>query len=245
MTDDDFDFPEYAIAYSKEARVMRYHLTEAAGHALTKIVDQLSFDPDSFPEHTTASDNHPDQYIYRHPLPRLELTYRIDRERKLLYFLHITAPKLDVAKPLFVSYAHEDKKWLLDLRKWLKPLERKDLIKIWDDRNIESGDKWQSEIEASLNDAKVALLLVSQHFVDSEFIANEELPRLLEAAETRGVKILWIAVDVSIVEDAYPELLEIQAMNSDPELPLAQLDPKQLALEFKEIYKRIKAAIER
>lgn len=37
-------------------------------------------------------------------------------------------------------------------------MERKDLIKVWDDRNIESGDKWQSEIEASLNDAKVALL---------------------------------------------------------------------------------------
>ncbi len=245
MNEDDFEFPEYAIAYSKEARVMRYHLPEAAGHALTRIVDQLSFDPDAFPERTTSSDGHEEQYIYSHPLPRLELTYRIDRDRKLIYVLHIAAPKLEVAKPLFVSYAHEDKKWLLDLRKWLKPLERKDLIKVWDDRHIESGDKWQSEIEASLNDAKVALLLVSQHFVDSEFIANEELPRLLEAAETRGVKILWIAVDVSIVEDAYPELLELQAMNSDPEMPLALLDQRQLALEFKEIYKRIKLAIEK
>lgn len=245
MNDDDFDFPDYSTAYSKEARVMRHQLPDDAGHALTWVVDQLAFDPNSFPERTTASDNQENQFIYRHPLPRLELTYRIDHERKLIYFLHVAAPKLEVAKPLFVSYAHEDKQWLLDLRKWLKPLERKDLIKIWDDRDIESGDKWYREIEASLNDAKVALLLVSQNFVDSEFIANEELPRLLEAAETRGVKILWIAVDVSIVEDAYPELLELQAMNSDPELPLAQLDPKQLALEFKEIYKRIKAAVEK
>jgi hypothetical protein len=244
MNEEDFDFPEYATAYSKEARVMRYQLPDAAGQALTKVVDQLAFDPDSFPERTTASDTHNDQFIYRHPMPRLELTYRIDRERKLIYFLHVAAPKLEVAKPLFVSYAHEDKRWLLDLRKWLKPLERKDLIKVWDDRDIESGDRWYSEIEASLNDAKVALLLVSQNFVDSEFIANEELPRLLEAADTRGVKILWVAVDVSIVEDAFPELLELQAMNSDPELPLALLDQKQLALEFKEIYKRIKAAVE-
>jgi hypothetical protein len=91
----------------------------------------------------------------------------------------------------------------------------------------------------------VALLLVSQNFFDPEFIANEELPRLLEAAETRGVKILRIAVDVSMVEDAYPKLLKLEAMNSGPDLPLAQLDPKQLALESKEIYKRIKAAIEK
>jgi hypothetical protein len=122
MTDHDFDFPEYATVYSKEARVMRYRLSDAAGQALTKIVDQLAVDPDSFPERTTASDNHQDQYIYRHPLPRLELTYRIDRERKLIDFLHVVAPMLDLAKPLFVSYAHEDKQWLMDLRKWLKAL---------------------------------------------------------------------------------------------------------------------------
>lgn len=117
MSEDEFEFPEYAIAYAKEARVMRYHLGEAAGLALTSIVDQLSFDPDAFPERTTASDGPEEQYIYRHPQPGLELTYRIDRERKLIYFLHIAVPKLEVAKPLFVSHAHEDKKWLLDLRK--------------------------------------------------------------------------------------------------------------------------------
>jgi hypothetical protein len=124
-------------------------------------------------------------------------------------------------------------------------LEKKDLIKIWDDRDIESGDKWQGKIEASLAAAKAALLLVSQDFINSDFIANEELPKLLEAANTRGVIILWVAVEVSTVEDDFPELLEIEAMNTDPEQPLSQLDAKELSREFKEIYKKIKAVVER
>ncbi len=69
--------------------------------------------------------------------------------------------------------------------------------------------------------------------------------KLLEAANTRGVIILWVAVEVSTVEDDFPELLEIEAMNTDPEQPLAQLDSKELSREFKEIYKKIKAVVER
>ena len=244
MSETDFDFPEFATAYSQDARKLRDELPDDARQALIRIVDELAANPERYPQRTTGSEKNADEFVYRHPLPQLELTYRIDRARKRIYFVHVAAPKLDVAKPLFVSYAHEDKQWLEDLRKWLKPLERKDLIRIWDDRDIKSGDKWQGKIEASLTDAKAALLLVSQDFIDSDFIANEELPKLLEAANTRGVKILWVAVDVSMVEDAYPELVKIQAMNTDPERPLAQLDSKELSREFKEIYKKIKEVVE-
>lgn len=173
-------------------------------------------------------------------MPQLELTYRIDRDCKRIYFLHVAAQKLAVAKPLFVSYAHEDKKWLDHLRKWLKPLEKKDLIKIWDDRDIKGGDKWQEEIEKSLTVAKAALLLISQ-----DFIADEELPNLPDAADKRGVKIFWVAVDVSTLEDDHPKLAAFQAMNTDPEKPLALLRKKHRSREFKEIYKKIKKVVER
>jgi len=119
------------------------------------------------------------------------------------------------------------------------------LIRIWDDRDIESGDKWQDEIEASLAVAKAALLLVSQDLIASDFISDEELPKLLDAEDKRGVKIFWVAVDVSTVEDDHPKLAAFQAMNTDPKQPLAQIDSKELSREFKEIYKKIKAVVER
>jgi len=42
-----------------------------------------------------------------------------------------------------------------------------------------------------------------------------------------------------------PFSLEIEAMNTDPEQPLAQLGSKELSREFKEIYKKIKAVVEK
>jgi internalin A len=94
-----------------------------------------------------------------------------------------------------------------------------------------------------LTAAKVALLLVSPDFIDSDFIANNELPKLLEAASTRGMKILWVAVRESAVEDHYPELAKIQAINTDPNKPLAALDEKEVDPELKKIYTKIKELV--
>src|SRR5205823_9445975 len=46
----------------------------------------------------------------------------------------------------------------------------------------------------ALEAAKVAVLLVSPGFLASEFILNEELPKILADSETHRVKILWCLV---------------------------------------------------
>jgi hypothetical protein len=125
------DFPEFAISYSKNAATLRDELSAGTRELLIDIQDALADNPEKYPSRLISLEN--GVFIYRHPKPRFEVTYRIDRERKIIYFLHLVSPALEVNKSLFISYSHQDEKWLLELKKWLKPLEQRDLVTIWDD----------------------------------------------------------------------------------------------------------------
>ncbi|MCY7277376.1 MAG: toll/interleukin-1 receptor domain-containing protein [Phormidesmis sp. CAN_BIN44] len=62
---------------------------------------------------------------------------------------------------------------------------------------IRPGEEWQTAIETALAAAQVAILLVSPNFIASDFIADNELPPLLDAAQAQGVKILWVPISHS------------------------------------------------
>jgi len=94
------------------------------------------------------------------------------------------------------------------------------MIAVWDDTQIGAGAVWRERIEHALASAKVAVLLVSPAFLESNFIAESELPSLLEAARTDGVTILWVPVRFSSFN--ITPIAAYQAAHS-PEKPLASL----------------------
>ena len=231
------EFPEYASKYSHHYRDLCASLPAPLRAVLIDIEYKLAENPDKPSTSIIPLDEH--IFIYRHPKPVIEVFYSVEGERKIIYYKHLVAPTLDVRKPLFISYSHADEQWLLELKKWLKPLEQNDLVTIWDDQKIQAGDEWRNEIENALATAKAAVLLISMDFLNSEFIANNELPQLLNAASQRGLHIFWIAVRPSTVDDT--AIGKYQAAHKEP--PLALLTEAEREIHFHRIYKQIKEVL--
>lgn len=77
---------------------------------------------------------------------------------------------------VFVSYSHKDARYLEDdsLLGYLKGLEH-DRVEFWTDRHIRVGESWDEVIKARIQDAHIALVLVSQHFLDSPYCQDVEI----------------------------------------------------------------------
>jgi hypothetical protein len=139
---------------------------------------------------------------------------------------------------VFVSYSHKDSTWLDRLKINLKPSIRAGRLTVWDDQQIAPSAIWRQEIEKALASAKVAVLMVSPDFLASDFIADHELPVLLEAARKDGVKILWVAIRYSNYRDT--EIERYQAIN-DPQKPLDSLSSADVDKELVKICDVIKS----
>ena len=71
---------------------------------------------------------------------------------------------------VFIVYAREDAQYLKELRGHLRPMERAGMLKIWCDREIDPGVKWEDAILRNMDTADMILLMVSAAYYDSSYI---------------------------------------------------------------------------
>ena len=135
---------------------------------------------------------------------------------------------------VFVSYSHRDRdaKALQQLQRFLTPLERDGVVSVWADTELKGGDDWKQEIFQALAEATVAVLLISQDFLASDFITREEIPRILQREAEGRLKVLPVFLSPSSVDDVgYPDpagrtkvfLSKFQGFGT-PQKPLATLE---------------------
>ena len=77
-------------------------------------------------------------FVYKHPQPVIEVTFEVDPAAKVICVWNVAAPRIKVEQTIFISYSHEDEEWLLKLKKFLSDLEEQDLIRFWDDKEIQA-----------------------------------------------------------------------------------------------------------
>jgi hypothetical protein len=145
-----------------------------------------------------------------------------------------------VGRTLFVSYSHNDVEWLARLRIHLKPYVKSGKLTIWDDSNIGAGSDWKNEIKNALNSSKVALLLVSAHYLASDFIVENELTPLLNLAQNGGTNILPIIVEPC--DYSTSPLNKFQSLNPETN-PLSGMSKFDQEVFFVKASKDIRKAI--
>lgn len=142
---------------------------------------------------------------------------------------------------IFISYSHQDKKYLEWLQKHLKAFQRQNRqIEVWDDTKIKAGDKWKKEIESALEKASVAFLLVSKDFLSSDFVMDEEIPKLLQKCSEEGTWIIPIILTPCLFEDS--PLGDFQAINT-PDNPLSMLTETEVDQIFVNLLRQVKSRL--
>ncbi len=119
---------------------------------------------------------------------------------------------------IFISYSHENEIWLTEwidsvkqipnpkclLKQWERKF-RKENVVFWYDREkdngLRGGDRWRDRVIEEIDKADIAILLVTQDFVISPFIMDEELPRILARHRKGELEMLPVLVQPTRIKD--------------------------------------------
>src|ERR1041385_8450291 len=87
-----------------------------------------------------------------------------------------TGSDVTMKRPIiFVSYSHRDERDKSRLVTQIRVLERDSDVDLWDDNRIKPGSDWETDIDAAMTRAKVAVLLVTANYLPSKFILDVEV----------------------------------------------------------------------
>lgn len=115
---------------------------------------------------------------------------------------------------VFISYSRQDLAFKDELKMHLSILERYDLLKAWSCEEIQAGT-WDSQIQTELEEADVIVYMVSQNFMASGYIMEQEVAKGIKMVqENPDKKIICVLVRNclwkrwSFMEERFKDVLE-------------------------------------
>jgi hypothetical protein len=95
---------------------------------------------------------------------------------------------------VFISYADPDQEFKQALLKQLAILQRQGAITTWDKSQLQANEDEQQAIQMIIEECQIALLLLSEDYLQADFTRSVVLPRLLARKVKENIRILPIIV---------------------------------------------------
>ncbi len=164
---------------------------------------------------------------------------------------------------IFISYSHKDTDkdtreidYVSEFMEFVKPFKRQNVLAVFHDHDIQAGQEWDQKIQQAIQATRVAIFIVSQHFLNSPYIREKELIPLLKAASRGEVVVIPLFLSDSGAElqiNAIPvtqpdgtikfvSLTSYQGFNS-PQEPLNRMSQGGRERIYKEASQRLEQLV--
>lgn len=125
---------------------------------------------------------------------------------------------------LFYCYAREDKALRDELDVHLSSLKRQNIVSSWYDGAINAGSHWEKEIDTHLREAHIILLLITPHFMASDYCYSVEMQRALQRDKDGTARVIPIILRRTFWEGAPFSHLQFLPTDAKPVTQWADRD---------------------
>lgn len=129
---------------------------------------------------------------------------------------------------IFFSYAHEDETLMDEVRRQLIVYEREGQILKWHDRKIIPGVEWKNEIDERLKRARVILLFMTPHFIESRYCYEMEGQEALRRHDSHEAIVIPVILRPCAWEDSPFGRLQALPLDGKPVSTWENLDVASL-----------------
>ena len=109
-------------------------------------------------------------------------------------FRHFLGDEFNAPLKIFIAYSKFDDAYRLELRDHLYPSIAEGKFIVFDDREMDLGEKWHARLKKELDQCDVFVVLISVKTLGTTYVMNFEIPEAIKRFKNGSLKIIPILV---------------------------------------------------